>query len=352
MSKPKNILVVTSALPFEVGGNLLIASYLAKKLEKAGYKSSMMTVPQNRFGRQAGAYLAARFTDVGRTFIDEEVDQVISFRFPSFAVKHKVHVCWLNHRMREYYDLWEKFYSSIESPFNKIKEQLRRSLIHLADRYLLTKNVTKLFTQSKNIQRRLEKYGGIESEVLYPPALGNFDYRCESYGDYIFSPSRLAPLKRNSILIEAFSGIKDSRIKCFIAGEGAEKEELLKLIEKYDLSDRVKLLGHLDSEKLSDYFANSLAVFFGPYDEDYGLVTLEAMKCKKAVLTLTDSGGPTELVMDEVNGFIIEPRSAALAEKIDLLYNNKSKAAALGESGYELSKKFTWEKTIERLIIV
>ena len=35
------------------------------------------------------------------------IDQVISLRFPSYAVRHPKHVCWLNHTMREYYDLWD-----------------------------------------------------------------------------------------------------------------------------------------------------------------------------------------------------------------------------------------------------
>jgi len=352
MNRPKKVLVVTSRLPFETGGNLLIASSLVRKLKETGYDSSLFTVPQNRFGRQASAYLSARLTDVGRTYLDEEIDQVISFRFPSFAVKHPRHVCWLNHRMREYYDLWEKFYSGIKSPFNKLKETARKALIHKVDKYLLTKNITKLFAQSKNIQQRLLKYGGIRSEVLYPPPSGSFDYRSESYDDFILSPSRLNPLKRNSMLIRAFSKIEASGLKCYIAGEGDERGELERLIEDLNLNDRVRLLGNLKPDELTTYFSRSLAVFFGPYDEDYRLVTLEAMMCKKPVITFTDSGGPTELVRDDVNGYIIEPEEDALADKINFLYNNKGKAESLGSAGYELATEITWEKTFESLMII
>jgi len=349
---PKKILVVTSALPFEIGGNLIIAKSLVKKLQEAGFESSLMTVAQNRFGRQSSAYLSARFTDVQKTYLDSEVDQIITFRFPSYAVKHHKHVCWLNHRMREYYDLWDNFYSTIKSPFNKVKEIVRRSLIHKIDNYLLTKNVKKLFAQSKNIQNRLKRFGGIDSEVLYPPPLGNFEYRSESYDDYIFSPSRLTPLKRNSILIKAFSEIKNSNLKCIIAGEGSEKVELEKLIEGLNLKDRIILSGHVGPDKLSEFYGRALAVFFGPYDEDYGLVTLEAMICKKPVITFTDSGGPTELVENDINGFVIDPLPSNLAEIIDLLYNDKNKVKTLGQNGYELSSKISWENTINKLVIV
>ena len=69
----------------------------------------MLVTPQNRFGRQMSAYLATWLTDVGQTADGHPVDGVISFRFPSYAVRHPRHVCWINHRMREYYDLWERF---------------------------------------------------------------------------------------------------------------------------------------------------------------------------------------------------------------------------------------------------
>ena len=39
----------------------------------------------------------------------QPIDQVISLRYPSYAVRHPRHVCWLNHTMREYYDLWDRF---------------------------------------------------------------------------------------------------------------------------------------------------------------------------------------------------------------------------------------------------
>ncbi len=52
---------------------------------------------------------------------------------------------------------------------------------------------------------------------------------------------------------------------------------------------------------------NSLAVFFAPYDEDYGYVTLEAMLAQKATITCYDSGGTNEFVIHEQTGFIEPP---------------------------------------------
>ena len=103
------IAVVTSAPPFVEGGHLVIARALVSALHEAGHEAELVTTPSNRFGRQASAYLANWLTDVGMTGAGEKVDQVITLRYPSYAVRHPEHVCWLNHTMREYYDLWDDF---------------------------------------------------------------------------------------------------------------------------------------------------------------------------------------------------------------------------------------------------
>ena len=63
------------------------------------------------------------------------------------------------------------------------------------------------------------------------------------------------------------------------------------------------------------HLARCRAVCFPPFQEDYGFVTVEAFASRKAVVTCRDSGGPAELVVDGVNGFVCEPtRRRAIAD--------------------------------------
>ena len=110
------ITIVTSAPPLTEGGHLVIARSLERALLEAGHRAGIVTTPSNRFGRQGPAYLANWLTDVGMTGSGERVDQIISLRFPSYAVRHAQHVCWLVHTMREYYDLWDQFSSEHLDP--------------------------------------------------------------------------------------------------------------------------------------------------------------------------------------------------------------------------------------------
>ena len=94
------VLVVTSHPPFTRGGHLVLADQLVVALRGLGHDTDLVYTPQNRFGRQGAAYLATWLTDVGESD-ERRVDQVISLRFPAYAVRHPRHVCWLLHTMRE-----------------------------------------------------------------------------------------------------------------------------------------------------------------------------------------------------------------------------------------------------------
>src|SRR4051794_10263225 len=181
---------------------MVIARSLAQALRDDGHTADIVVTPQNRFGRQASAYIATWFTDVGSSD-GAPIDRVISLRFPSYTVRHPKHVCWLNHTMREYYDLWDRFSAPLTGK-QRLKERARRFAIQSADKYLLSRNVTKLFVQSKTIQQRLAIWPELRPRVLYPPPPQR-PYRCDWHGDYIFMVSRLTPLKRAELLLRALA---------------------------------------------------------------------------------------------------------------------------------------------------
>lgn len=344
----KRVLVVTSGALFVRGGHMIIAEETAAALRRAGFLSEILVTPQNRFGRQLSAYVANWLTDVGETADGQRVDQVVSLRFPSYAVRHAHHVCWLNHRMREYYDLWERFVQGLGRR-GRLKETLRRKLFHHLDRWLLTRNVTRVIAQSRTIQARLRRFGGIRSDVLYPPPPER-PYHVRSYGDYIFAVSRLHPLKRLSLLVEAVALMRDHSLAFKIAGEGEEEPLLRERVKELGLEGRVELLGAVSDEELVRHYAACRAVYFAPWNEDYGFVTLEGFRSAKAVVTAVDSGGPAELVQDGTTGFVAEPTPQAIAGRLDALALDRGLAERLGQAARAASEAHTWERAVEELV--
>lgn len=345
----RRIAVVTSDVPFVEGGHLTIARSTVRALREYGHQADLILTPQNRFGRQLRAYCANRFTDVGQDGLGRPIHQVISFRFPSFAVKHPHHVCWLNHRLREYYDLWDMLYAQLGVK-GRIKESLRRKMIHVLDTHLLKHNVSRVFAQSRTIQQRLERWGRIPSQVLYPPPPQR-EYHTDGYENFIFSVSRLQKIKRLDLLIDAFQKVRNQDLKAYIIGEGPEAENLNVLIKKHGLENRVFLLGKSDEATVLSLYARCRAVFFSPLREDYGFVTGEAFISRKPVITTSDSGGPAELVRDGQSGFIAPPDPAELADRFDRLADSPDLAERMGANAYEFISRISWEKTVEKLVI-
>ena len=343
------ITIVTSHPTLSQGGHLVITQALERALREAGHEAEIIYTPEARFGALASAYWTTWRTDVRHAHSGLPVDQVISLRFPSYAVRHVQHTCWLNHRMREYYDRWEPFKRSL-SYRNVIKESVRRQVVHACDRYLLTRQVDRMFAQSKTIQGRLAEWGGVSSKVLYPPPPQR-QYRSDGYEDYLFALSRLTPLKRIGLLLESLNQPETAGVRCLIAGDGEERVALQMRIDQLGMTGRVKLLGRLSETELLDHLSRCRAVCFPPLAEDYGFVTVEAFASKKAVITCFDSGGPAELVKDGVNGLVCSPTAAALAVGIQTLMDDKSLAERYGSAGHHVATALNWEEVVARLVV-
>lgn len=342
------IAVVTSSPPFAEGGHLVMARELVRALREDGHETGLVVTPQNRFGQQGSAYLAAWCTDVQLAHEEKPVDQVISLRFPGYAVQHPNHVLWLNHRMREYYDLWDQFSSHLTWK-QGIKERARRALIHRVDKHLFSR-MQRRFVISGTVQARLQRFGGIQSDVLYPPPPKR-DYRHDSYGNYLFGVSRLSPLKRFDLVLRALAEPIAAGIPMVIAGEGAELDKLKALASHLDIAHRVQFIGRISDTEMIDHLAKCRAVVFPPFNEDYGFVTIEAFMCGKAVITCTDSGGPSELVRNGESGYVTNPTPEALAAAMRALVDDKNLAQRMGEAGHAVAAAMTWSNAVRKLLV-
>ena len=111
-------------------------------------------------------------------------------------------------------------------------------------------------------------------------------------------------------------------------------------------------LGRVDDDTVLQHLAACRAVYFAPFAEDYGFVTVEAFASRKAVITCRDSGGPTELVRDEATGLICEPTPAAVALALARVTDDAALAERLGARAAEQAAAMTWPDAIKRLMIV
>jgi glycosyltransferase involved in cell wall biosynthesis len=173
----------------------------------------------------------------------------------------------------------------------------------------------------------------------------------DGYGDYLFFASRVSPLKRADLVLQALAQPAARHIGCVIGGDGEQLPELQAQARALGLDGRVTFTGHLDDRTLVDHLARCRGVIFVPKSEDYGFVTVEAFASGKPVITATDSGGPLEFVRDGETGLIVAPAPAAIAEACARLMDGPGEAERMGQLGRESIATLTWPRTVQALLL-
>ena len=252
-----NVAIATVHSPFVSGGAEYLAQGLLNALRLSGYCVDIITAPFH-FGPAKKITQSIRYWEKQNfTYFDStKVDLVICLKFPTYLLNHDNKVLWLLHQHRSVYDLWD-LNEKNGHKFNW-KDKVNRFEIRRKDNKNI-KEIGRRFTISGNVSKRLMKYNQIDSSPLYHPPF--FKPSPGSYEPFIFCPSRLEPLKRQSLLLDALS-LSKSSIKVVFAGTGSQLEYLKEKAIQLDLNQRVVWLGKISDELMLNHYTNCLAVFF------------------------------------------------------------------------------------------
>ncbi len=129
---------------------------------------------------------------------------------------------------------------------------------------------------------------------------------------------RLTEVKGCNILIKSLENLKIP-FKCFIAGEGPQKEYLIKLTKDLLLEKNIVFLGYAAKE---NFYPEIDIIVIPSIYESFGLVFLEAGFFKVPAI-ISKTGGLLELGKDFENCVFFEPKNEAdLQKKIEILYQD------------------------------
>ena len=218
----------------------------------------------------------------------------------------------------------------------------------------LTLEAKAVFTNPRNVSKRLQQYCKLDSTPLYHPP-NNPDAFCGEEAEDYFPPlSRINASKRQLLAIQAFAQVSGNT-KLVFCGESEDDTYYKKMQQEVyasGLEGRVKFHGRVSEKENIQLYACCLGVIYPPFDEDYGYVTLEAMLSSKPVITCDDSGSPLEFIEDDGNGYVVKAEPAAIVEAMIRLRDNRTRATELGQAGRrdDAEKRITWEGVVEQIV--
>ncbi len=339
------MIVAASQVPFERGGAEWHSRALVDELRERGFNADLVQLPfqwdpRRDVLRSALAWRMLDFSQAGGT----PIDLVIATRFPSYALRHPRKRLWLFHPFRQAYDLHD---AKLDGFSGAPEEQaLHRHIVELDG--TLLRECRPIFTTSANNAGRLERYHGLVAEVLRLPLQDDPPWLSEEPDDYVLSVGRLESLKRVDLLVRA-AAFLPSGARVVVAGTGKERDGLERLAAEVGVRERIDFRGFVSDAELRRLYARAGAVFYAPFDEDYGLVTLEAFRSGRPVVTTTDAGGPLEFVRDQQNGRVCAPAPEAIGRALSELLADKPRASRLGAQGHADTRDISWDDVIRRL---
>jgi len=185
-------------------------------------------------------------------------------------------------------------------------------------------NVDLYIANSKNVQKRVEKFYSKTSKVIYPPIAsslfeGNLFVPKKKL--YFLSFGAITPYKKIDLLIDCFN---ENGEKLIIIGTGTEKKRL-----KAKANSNIEFKGFLEDDNLKEFIQNSRALLF-PGEEDFGMIPLEVMSYGLPVIAFR-KGGALETVTENLDDFSLssgiffdEQKTESLQEAIKLFKSKEN----------------------------
>ena len=153
-------------------------------------------------------------------------------------------------------------------------------------------------------------------------------------------------LGRHSIQLMVIGGEPDASP----AQLTAEMSRLQALTRELQIEPRVTFLGKRSQDTLQYYYSAAEAVVMPSHYESFGLVALEAMACGTPVVA-SETGGLVFLVRDGETGLHVPTADpAALADKLELLLEDRELLTRLGNQAAKYARGFGWPGVADRVI--
>lgn len=169
----------------------------------------------------------------------------------------------------------------------------------------------------------------------------------------IMTVARLEKVKGIQYLIEAFyilnSKLQVPNSKLIIIGDGSQRNNLVNLVKKLSLEDRVIFLGEVSNPKIPETLAAADCFVLPSLKEGFGIAILEAMAAGLPVIA-TNVGGIPDIIKQAIDGILVPPKNpSAIAEAMIKIYTQPDFAQNLVKNATVNLEKYNWQDIAKRV---
>ncbi|HCT63596.1 MAG TPA: hypothetical protein DIC19_05800 [Erysipelotrichaceae bacterium] len=229
------------------------------------------------------------------------------------------------------------------------KEWLKKQIIKDAYAYFSTTDIGDEYFIAYGAERsNIYKYpfsSILESEIVNSSDLDSRRVNARKkigiqYDNVILSVGSIIPRKGHDITIRALHLLNINNTGLYIVG-GQASEELLALIKELDVKN-VHFVDFIGKGEIQDYYSMADIFVLSTRYDTWGLVINEAMANGLPVITTDMCIAGTELIIDNVNGFVIPIEDYSLLfSRLDILLRDKELRVRLGQESLSKIKKYT-----------
>ncbi|MDX1773618.1 glycosyltransferase family 4 protein [Oceanihabitans sediminis] len=160
--------------------------------------------------------------------------------------------------------------------------------------------------------------------------------------NHIICVARLEEQKNQELLIRAFSKIERKDWKLLFIGNGSNKEAYEALVNTLNMNDSVEFIGAV---KDVSFYYNRAKIFVLPSSfEGFPNALIEAMYYGLPCIATNCPSGPSEIIIDGENGFLIPVNDqVSLENRLTQLINNPSLQVQFKDKAIESTKIFEAE---------
>lgn len=167
----------------------------------------------------------------------------------------------------------------------------------------------------------------------------------------IISVGRLEKVKGYDLLVKVAEKVfeKHPDWQWDIYGDGSYKDKIEKWINDKNLYNFITLKGN--SKELKNLYNSYSFCVMTSYYEGFPMTLLEAQSHKLPIVSFNCPTGPSEIVENNVNGFIIENYNIdEMANKINLLINNKTVRSSFSKNAQLSLSRYSKEEVLSKWI--